>query len=90
MFFIPGLVTPGPDWPRRATILAGGLLTGPALAIPLSRGKDYLFEWPAIWCAFSIGQVALAAVVEACVDARGGAAAGKAGGRVTRRDGKRR
>jgi hypothetical protein len=90
MFFIPGLVTPGPDWPRRATILGFGFLTGPALAFPLSRGKDYMFEWPATWCAYSIGQVALVTAMEAWAAARGGEAAGKAGGRVTRRGGKRR
>jgi len=65
MFFIPALITPGPDWPFRLAVAGFGFMTGPLLAIPRSTGKHYTFEWPATWCAYSIVQVALVLAMEA-------------------------
>ena len=64
MFFVPGIIAPGPDWGLRAFIVLFGFVTGPFISLPMSVGKDYLFEWPATWCAYSIGQVVLVLTIE--------------------------
>lgn len=82
MFFVPGIIAPGPDWGLRAFIVLFGFVTGPFISLPMSVGKDYLFEWPATWCAYSIGQVVLVLTIEVLKKEWIGGA--KKGGRATR------